>query len=256
MTITVTKKDTCINSKQSDVHRDCLVLIINYLQENGFHNVAASLETSSKVNSKYTLADNIDLQLILCEFKTFYKLKRGKEPVLSKKTEESAKKHKLLGRKSKALPKKSVLPALKEKVPDRDAFKEPLDLTIKNKAANEDDTFECIEKKIKPLPHFDDQDKKGMALLIHREILEDSNSSLSWDEIVGLESAKQVLKEATEWPRKYPAIFRCPLMQPWKGALLFGKCLHNMNWKKETTLTHPSNLPLYYQGFLEMVKHC
>ncbi|GFH52719.1 hypothetical protein CTEN210_09195 [Chaetoceros tenuissimus] len=222
MTITVVKKDTCTDQKQPDIHRDCLVLIINYLQENGFHNVAATLETSSKVNSKYTLADNIDLQLILSEFKTFYKLKRGKDPVLSKKREEATKKHKLPGRKSKALPKKSVLPALKEIKPNRDSLKEPLDLTIKNKAADEDVTFESIEKKIKPLPYFDDHEKHGMALLIHREILDASNSSVSWNEIVGLENAKRVLKEATEWPRKYPAIFRCPLMQPWKGALLFG----------------------------------
>jgi transitional endoplasmic reticulum ATPase len=44
-----------------------------------------------------------------------------------------------------------------------------------------------------------------------------------WDDVGGLENIKQELKEAIEWPLKYPDVFKNANTHPPKGILLYGK---------------------------------
>ena len=46
--------------------------------------------------------------------------------------------------------------------------------------------------------------------------------TVHWDDIGGLEQVKQELREAVEWPLKYPKIFEEMGIRPPKGILLFG----------------------------------
>ena len=45
--------------------------------------------------------------------------------------------------------------------------------------------------------------------------------NVSWDDVAGLENAKQALKEAVILPIQYPQLFEGK-RQPWKGILLYG----------------------------------
>ncbi len=45
---------------------------------------------------------------------------------------------------------------------------------------------------------------------------------VTWDDIGGLEKAKQELREAVEWPLKYPEVFTTMNIKPPKGILLYG----------------------------------
>ncbi len=45
---------------------------------------------------------------------------------------------------------------------------------------------------------------------------------VTWDDVGGLEHAKQELREAVEWPLKYPDIYRATGIKPPKGVLLYG----------------------------------
>ncbi len=47
-------------------------------------------------------------------------------------------------------------------------------------------------------------------------------SNVNWDDIGGLEELKQELKEAVEWPLKYPKLFEKAGIRPLNGILLFG----------------------------------
>jgi katanin p60 ATPase-containing subunit A1 len=44
---------------------------------------------------------------------------------------------------------------------------------------------------------------------------------VTFDDIVGLESPKSIVKEALLLPMKYPHFFT-GILEPWKGILLFG----------------------------------
>ncbi len=62
---------------------------------------------------------------------------------------------------------------------------------------------------------------RDMAPSALREVFIES-PNVHWNEIGGLEDAKQELMEAVEWPMKYPALFKHAKAKPPKGILLFG----------------------------------
>jgi transitional endoplasmic reticulum ATPase len=54
-----------------------------------------------------------------------------------------------------------------------------------------------------------------------REVLVES-PNVKWDQVGGLETAKQELKEAVEWPIKFPNSFKNMGIRPPKGILIYG----------------------------------
>lgn len=57
--------------------------------------------------------------------------------------------------------------------------------------------------------------------MIEREIMQDGSSSVTWDDIAGLDFAKRSINEIILWPLARPDLFK-GLRQPPKGLLLFG----------------------------------
>ena len=62
---------------------------------------------------------------------------------------------------------------------------------------------------------------RGMQPSTMREVLIEK-PNVHWDDIGALESAKQELKEAVEWPLKYGKVFEHMNARPPKGILLYG----------------------------------
>src|SRR3989338_6204823 len=54
-----------------------------------------------------------------------------------------------------------------------------------------------------------------------REVLVEK-PNVKWENIGGLEKVKQQLKEAVEWPMKYPDSFKRMGIRPPRGILLYG----------------------------------
>ncbi|XP_073770246.1 katanin p60 ATPase-containing subunit A-like 2 isoform X2 [Danio rerio] len=63
-------------------------------------------------------------------------------------------------------------------------------------------------------------DMKELAAVISRDIYL-HNPNVRWDDIIGLEAAKRLVKEAVVYPIKYPQLFT-GILSPWKGLLLYG----------------------------------
>lgn len=55
--------------------------------------------------------------------------------------------------------------------------------------------------------------------------------NVSWDDVAGLENAKNSLKEAVILPMKFPEIFQ-GARKPWMGILLYGVfyCSNEATW--------------------------
>lgn len=77
------------------------------------------------------------------------------------------------------------------------------------------------DKLLKPIGSFGyDQHTRELAEVISRDIFT-TNPNVRWTDIIGLESACRLAKEAVVYPIKYPSLFQ-GLLSPWKGLLLYG----------------------------------
>lgn len=77
------------------------------------------------------------------------------------------------------------------------------------------------ERLLKPLPSYEGNPQlRELAAMVSRDIYQ-RNPNVRWTDIVELEDAKRLLKEAVVMPVKYPQLFT-GLLAPWKGVLLFG----------------------------------
>jgi len=77
------------------------------------------------------------------------------------------------------------------------------------------------QRLLKPLPNFGgDVELRALGETIQRDILQTS-PNVGWEDVIELEEAKRLLKEAVVMPLKYPQLFT-GLLSPWCGILLYG----------------------------------
>lgn len=93
----------------------------------------------------------------------------------------------------------------------------------KPKKVNEEQEIEAFfeNRVLKPLPDYSyNPELKELAMSIQNEII-NVNPGVRFPDIVGLDDAKRLLKEAVLMPMRYPSLFT-GILEPWKGILLFG----------------------------------
>ncbi|XP_041133378.1 katanin p60 ATPase-containing subunit A-like 2 [Polyodon spathula] len=78
------------------------------------------------------------------------------------------------------------------------------------------------EHLIKPVSAFSrmNSEMRELAAVISRDIYL-HNPNVRWDDIIGLDAGKRLVKEAVLYPIKYPQLFT-GILSPWKGLLLDG----------------------------------
>lgn len=106
-----------------------------------------------------------------------------------------------------ALAKEAAMAALRRVLPDVNLEAEEIPAEMLNKIQVTKDDFRNALKDMQPSTM--------------REVLIEK-PNVKWDDIGALESAKQELKEAVEWPLKYGKVFDHMNAKPPKGILLYG----------------------------------
>ncbi|XP_018606863.1 katanin p60 ATPase-containing subunit A-like 2 [Scleropages formosus] len=78
------------------------------------------------------------------------------------------------------------------------------------------------DRLLKPISAFCgmNAETRELAAIISKDIYL-HNPNVRWDDIIGLEAAKRLVKEAVVYPIKYPQLFT-GILSPWKGLLLYG----------------------------------
>ena len=272
-----------MEKKDNERKKNILILIHQYLINIGFSDSATKLSEESNLELEtYSVADNMDLLLIIREYEDYYYMKFGKVPIFSHKISE--------GKKAGPLPRinngrtknktntanNNINQGNKKKGPQTPGINgnnninsnpnagKKIDVSALNNRSNSininqfnendlklelninpvkpnkiirkqtknnsqttnetDDKFSFNDHKesilLKPLPADLPEDLREMASLIKREIILE-NPNVSFKDIVGLDTAKNIIEEALLWPMKYPHFFT-GLLEPWKGILLFG----------------------------------
>jgi transitional endoplasmic reticulum ATPase len=116
--------------------------------------------------------------------------------------------HGFVGADISALTKEAAMNVLRRHLPDINPKEEtPIDEEILSKLRVTDKDFKESLKIVRP-----------SAM---REVLVES-PNVSWNDVGGLEETKQELKEAVEWPLKYPSSFSRMGIRAPKGLLLYG----------------------------------
>ena len=106
-----------------------------------------------------------------------------------------------------ALCKEAAMAALRRILPEMDLETEEIPVDMLNRISVTKDDFKEALKDLQP---------SSM-----REVLIEK-PNVRWEDIGALESAKQELKEAVEWPLKYGKVFEHMNAKPPKGILLYG----------------------------------
>jgi transitional endoplasmic reticulum ATPase len=115
--------------------------------------------------------------------------------------------HGFVGADLESLAKEAAMRSLRRILPDIDLAQEKISAEILQKIKITDDDFREALKDVRP-----------SAL---REVLVEI-PNVTWDDVGGLESLKEELKEAIEWPLKHKEAFDHVDVSPPKGILLHG----------------------------------
>ena len=227
--------------------RNLLVLMYAYLTDNGYFDTAQSLNSvTSGVCTKFEAADNVDLGLILIEYEQYYEMRYDRKPKLTRKSEQGAEECKPRAKAASSSDvKRSSSSSFSQDKKDKEGGKSAGDVVgggkessinavettemgvqgmrLNGKATtSKKDTDEIKDERVlKPPPQYaHDPEMKQLAGVVSRDIYQQS-TNVAFEDIVGLEDAKRLLKEAIQLPLSYPTIFT-GILRPWKGILLHG----------------------------------
>ena len=222
--------------------RNILILVHAHLIENGYVEAAERLQhEAGSVLSKFEVADNVDMGLVLSEYEAYYEMRFDKRPKLVRKLKDGEENTRPTGTRPPRQPEsssarssttKSSRPGAAtngSKVPtvtgsdDDNSSITGLGLGVSGvgvggssvdssagKGGKKDgdtasDRFE--ERILKPPPQFaGDSEMRALAAVISREIYQES-PNVRFDDIVELHEAKRLLSEAVQLPLQYPSLF-------------------------------------------------
>ncbi|XP_057300599.1 katanin p60 ATPase-containing subunit A-like 2 isoform X2 [Hydractinia symbiolongicarpus] len=269
--------------------RNILLLILHYMQEEGYLDSLNCLEHEAGVSlKKFEVCDNVDLQTVLQEYESYYYVKFNKWPKISKRSKDqhnekriSSSKKSLSNKERLSVKTKSnsfSLPNITHSHSDSESINQvrrpksdtrriknqeqsnevlspassQLDIsgvsgtsitTQKNKAEQSHgkktivdykailsntlkteymSNIDTSERMLKPLAGYTglSGEFRDLAAVVTRDIYLE-NPNVYWDDIIGLDEAKRLVKEAVVYPIRYPQLFT-GILSPWKGLLLYG----------------------------------
>ncbi|XP_014925476.1 katanin p60 ATPase-containing subunit A-like 2 isoform X3 [Acinonyx jubatus] len=235
--------------------KNLLILILHYLTQEGYIDTANALEQETKLGlRRFEVCDNIDLETILMEYESYYFVKFQKYPKIVKKASDTAennlpqrsggKTRRVMSDSCQNLPKisqqrprsrttvgkpgdaKSVHKEHPKQEPINNTPMEGADfgLSISGvpKGSGEENVRPQKERLLKPLSAFIgmNSEMRELAAVVSRDIYLHS-PNIKWNDIIGLDAAKQLVKEAVVYPIRYPQLFT-GILSPWKGLLLYG----------------------------------
>jgi katanin p60 ATPase-containing subunit A1 len=206
------------------------------LKEAGLGRSYAQLIDESQLSNEFVICDNVDLETIYMEFCSYYFVKFGKKARFVKKNEQ-----KLLQSPSPTNDVQSARQALAKKRASLRTASSTSSILIPEigpqletaqclqiSSLSQMNTLEPDEKSTKIMsagifssksmfefynshPH----DWRDMSEAIMKDVVQ-KNLAIKWDDIIGLDDAKMILRESVIFPMKYPQLFN--RVQSWKGG--------------------------------------
>ncbi|KAJ8718278.1 hypothetical protein PYW08_002515 [Mythimna loreyi] len=193
-------------------------LVLGYLKQEGFFHTAETFTSEAALAGDYEVCDNIDLDIILQDYCSYYLIRFNKQPQFCRKLEEQRPPRRPQTRKTRERTEPVVsAECVCEKGPDL-----PSTFTV-TKLLKDEETLQTIpaveRKSLSAFLNHATPDKKQLVELLYQDIIRPTG--VSWDDVKGLASAKSLLMESVVYPVRYPEVFT-GLLEPWRGVLLHG----------------------------------
>lgn len=168
----------------------------------------------------------MDLETIYLEFSSFYSIKFGKKPRFVKKIENPQQLTSLssVDSRQSLAKRRSTLKTAPNVVTMFPEIRPAVELETSLHVTSLSPTTPppppaqhggIFMKSMRDFLSNHPADWKNMSDLIIKDIVK-KNLSVKWDDIVGLDDAKMVIKESVIFPLKYPQLYG--KMQSWKGT--------------------------------------
>ncbi|XP_028318937.1 katanin p60 ATPase-containing subunit A-like 2 isoform X1 [Gouania willdenowi] len=241
--------------------KNLLILIYHHLLGQGYVAAALALDQETNGGMRrFEVCDNIDLEMVLMEYESYHFVKFQRFPKLIRRGTEAGEGRRNGLKKipcsvGKPLPKicsasspqcgnsaKKTNPSLppNENVYPVSPESAEFGLNVSScrngsageaamnkkvseaKGSNTGINADHVERLLKPLSGLSGMsgEMRELAAIISRDIYLHS-PNVRWEDIIGLEDAKRLVKEAVVYPIKYPQLFT-GILSPWKGLLLYG----------------------------------
>ncbi|KAL4720140.1 hypothetical protein ACJJTC_000027 [Scirpophaga incertulas] len=199
-------------------------LVLGFLRQEGLLRTADALLEEAALSSEYQLCDNIDLDIILQDYCSYYLIRFNKQPQFLRQVQPVAVKPPVRRPQTrKAHLEERRFQILDEGEKERDPHDLPSTFTITQlikEGGERETTATAIEAK--PLSGFLSHltpEMRQLAELVYQDIIRPSN--VSWNDVKGLSAAKSLLMEAIVYPVRHPEVFT-GVLSPWRGVLLHG----------------------------------
>lgn len=210
--------------------RNILYLIENFLRSSNLHETADCLQNEAQLSNNVEVCDNVDLDVILQEYQSYYFVKFQKMPKITKKSEDPKPKAGLASKKTTKRSSAKKITNTKEKSPstESDDFQfEIINLTEGSNSKQAQPKFASVKTQdektaLKPLCDFENynQEWREFAEQIVKNVIP-NNLGITFNDCIGLNKATALLKESVTYPILHPEIFK-GIISPWRGILLFG----------------------------------
>ncbi|KAL3286363.1 hypothetical protein HHI36_000870 [Cryptolaemus montrouzieri] len=211
-----------------------LYLILDYLKTNNLITSYDTLKREAQMSEQITVCDNVDLDIILQEFQSYYHMKFQRDPRIIRKvsTDEQSnsisqiQKTRSAGR-VRTIPSTDVVEEKEKTNTVEDEFR----FEIVSLESQENVTTVGTRRRSSQIS---DQERKRrlsdysgytpewreMADQILKEFIP-KTLGVTWGDCIGLDKPIELLKEATIYPLQYPELFE-GIPSSWNGILLYG----------------------------------
>ncbi|CAH1981300.1 unnamed protein product [Acanthoscelides obtectus] len=196
--------------------KNILYLIYSYLMEQNLCDTAEALTNEAQLNEQCQVCENVDLDIILQEYQSYYFTKFQKYPKIVRKLDSNEVPQKVK-RKPALKPRKVATKEATENLPECDDFQFGIVSLSNNNSRKSSDSF--FEQPLETIEEIRSPEWKEMAEVMMKEFI-NNNTKTSWGDCIGLSSTAEKLKEAITYPLIYPDLFSDT--RTWRGILLFG----------------------------------
>nr|XP_026498166.1 katanin p60 ATPase-containing subunit A-like 2 [Vanessa tameamea] len=190
-------------------------LVLGFLKQEGYLNTADTFASEAALTDEYTLCDNIDLDIILQDYCSYYLIRFNKQPQFCRKVDEQP-----VRRPQTRKTRQEVVVEKVDPEPDLPGTFTVTKLLKDNLLANAEAPISALERK--PIAGYlsgISQEKKQIVELLYQDIIRPSG--VCWDDVKGLTAAKSILMESVVYPVRFPEVFT-GLLEPWRAVLLHG----------------------------------